>query len=72
MIDAPIIEWSYSSAHDTAASCERERGRGMEAGAGILKKKDEGNLADPSLEEWAIKFLGARCVPYEIWWGRRR
>ncbi len=71
-IDAPITEWSYDSAHDTAASCERARRSHLDGTMETIKLNPKGSPGFELAQELLVTNLGSRCVPYEIWWGGRR
>jgi hypothetical protein len=70
--DAPVSQWDYVKAQDTASACELEKEKALRDVSVILDQwKGNEELRWVSIQI-GLRFLASRCIPYELWWGSRK
>jgi len=65
---APMGEWSYVRAHDTASACEADKERVIEVQLTLFRRDYDNPVSKFAVQNWQE----ARCVPYELWWKDRK
>lgn len=70
--EAPLAEWNYISAYDTAASCEGNKERSLARLTEMTRRDPEIANTSPEFRRTAVSYTFSRCLPLSVWLGDRK